>query len=48
MANPLPSEIVAKRKILMGIQDELVKEMKIDKEAVNLALDALRAAKVEF
>lgn len=48
MANPSPSEIVAKRKLLMGLQDGLVQEMKIDKEAVNLALDALRAAKVEF
>ncbi|MBK5204087.1 MAG: TRAP transporter substrate-binding protein DctP [Polaromonas sp.] len=48
IAHPSPSEIVAKRKILMRLQDDLVKEMKIDKEAINLALDALRTAKVDF
>lgn len=48
MANPSPEETVAKRKHLMSMQNDLVKEMKIDKEAVDLALEGLRAAKVEF
>jgi C4-dicarboxylate-binding protein DctP len=48
MARPSPVEIVAARKRLMAVQNDLVKEMKIDADAVQLALDELRAAKVEF
>ena len=48
MAGPSPAEIVAARKRLMAVQADLVKEMKIDADAVKLGLDELRAAKVEF
>jgi len=48
MAGPSPAEIVAARKRLMAVQNDLVKEMKIDADAVQLGLDELRAAKVEF
>ncbi len=48
MAGPSKAEIVAARKRLMAVQNDLVKEMKIDADAVQLGLDELRAAKVEF
>jgi C4-dicarboxylate-binding protein DctP len=48
MSNPTPAETLTKRKLLMGMQDDLITEMKIDKEAVDLALEGLRAAKVQF
>jgi len=48
MAGPSPAEIVAARKRLMVVQNDLVKEMKIDADAVQLGLEELRAAKVEF
>jgi len=43
-----PKEIVATRKLLMKTQDELVKDMKIDPDAVALALKELKAAGVAF
>jgi C4-dicarboxylate-binding protein DctP len=48
MARPSPAEIVAARKRLMPLQNDLVKEMKIDADAVQLGLEELRAAKVEY
>ena len=48
MAAPSPAETVAARKRLMVVQNDLVKEMKIDADAVQLGLDELRAAKVEY
>jgi TRAP-type transport system periplasmic protein len=48
MAGPSKAEIVAARKRLMAVQNDLVKEMKIDADAVQLGLEELRAAKVEF
>ena len=48
MAGPSKAEIVAARKRLMAVQNDLVKEMKIDADAVQIGLDELRAAKVEF
>lgn len=48
IVSPSKAEITAARKRLMATQAELVKEMKIDAEAVQIALDELRAAKVEF
>lgn len=48
IAGPSKAEIVAARKRLMAVQNDLVKEMKIDADAVQLGLDELRAAKVEF
>ncbi len=48
IGGPSAAEIVAARKRLMSVQADLVKEMKIDPDAVHLALDELRAAKVEF
>jgi TRAP-type C4-dicarboxylate transport system substrate-binding protein len=48
MANPSLEDTVAKRKLLMGMQNDLIKEMNIDKEAVDLALEGLRAAKVDL
>ena len=48
MAGPSPAEIVSARKRLMAVQNDLVKEMKIDVDAVQLCLDELRAAKVEL
>lgn len=43
-----PADIVAARKRLMKTQAELVKEMKIDPDAVDLALKELKAAGVKF
>jgi len=48
ITGPSKAEIVAARKRLMPLQNDLVKEMKIDADAVQIGLDELRAAKVEF
>src|SRR5512140_2534566 len=48
ITGPSKAEIVAARKRLMAVQNDLVKEMKIDADAVQIGLDELRAAKVEF
>ncbi len=48
IASPSKAEIVAARKRLMVVQNDLVKEMKIDVDAVHLGLEELRAAKVEY
>ena len=48
ITGPSKPDIVAARKRLMAVQNDLVKEMKIDADAVQLGLDELRAAKVEF
>ncbi len=48
MAGPSKAEIVAARKRLMAVQNDLVKEMKIDADAVQLGLEELRAAKIEY
>jgi TRAP-type C4-dicarboxylate transport system substrate-binding protein len=48
MAQPSPESIVQMRKRLMAIQANLVKEMKIDEDAVQVAAEELRKAKVEF
>lgn len=48
MASPAPAEIVAARKRMMPAQADLVKEMKIDADAVQLGLEELRAAGVAF
>ena len=42
------ADIIAARKLLMKSQAELVKEMKIDADAVELGLKELKAAGVEF
>jgi C4-dicarboxylate-binding protein DctP len=48
ITGPSKAEIVAARKRLMAVQNDLVKEMKIDADAVQLGLEELRAAKVEY
>lgn len=48
MAQPSPESITAMRKTLMAIQPGLVKDMKIDEDAVRIAIDELHNAKVEF
>lgn len=48
VAKPSAADVVAKRKALMGIQDDLIKQMKIDTDAVDAAKAGLRAANVEF
>jgi len=48
IATASPKEIVATRKLLMKTQAELVKDMKIDPDAVELALKELKAAGVAF
>ena len=48
IASPSKIEITAARKRLMVVQNDLVKEMKIDADAVQLGLEELRAAKVEY
>ena len=48
IVDPTKAEIAATRKHLMSTQAGLVKEMKIDADAVDLAMQELRAAKVEF
>ena len=48
MAQPSAAAAAAMRNSLMAIQDGLVKDMKIDEDAVEIAKDELRRAKVEF
>jgi hypothetical protein len=48
MAQPAPEAAVAMRKSLMALQDGLVKDMKIDVDAVDLAKEELRSAQVSF
>ena len=48
IASPSKIEITAARKRLMVVQNDLVKEMKIDADSVQLGLEELRAAKVEY
>ena len=48
IVTPNAADIVAKRKQLMAIQDDLVKQMKIDPEVVQQAKAGLTAAKVAF
>lgn len=48
IVRPSPADIAAKRKQLMAVQDDLVKQMKIDAEVVNAAKAGLTAAKVSF
>lgn len=48
IVTPSQEEIVAARKQLMGVQDDLVSEMGINSDAISLALEELRAAGVEF
>lgn len=48
MAQPSAEAAAAMRKSLMAIQDDLVKGMKIDVDAVEIAKDELRSAKVAF
>lgn len=43
-----PADIVAARRLLMKTQADLVKEMKIDPDAVELAMKELKAAGVKF
>jgi TRAP-type C4-dicarboxylate transport system substrate-binding protein len=43
-----PADIVAARKRLMATQAQLVKDMKIDADAVDLAMKELKAAGVKF
>jgi TRAP-type C4-dicarboxylate transport system substrate-binding protein len=45
---PAADDIVAKRKMLMAIQDDLVRQMKIDAEVIQAAKAGLTAAKVSF
>ncbi len=48
MAQPSPESIVKMRRALMSIQPGVIKEMKIDQEMVDIALDELHNAKVEY
>ena len=48
IVKPSAPEVAAKRKALMSIQDDLVKQMKIDPDAVQAAKAGLTAAKVSF
>ncbi len=48
IATASPKDIVATRKLLMKTQAELVKDMKIDPDAVELGLKELKAAGVAF
>jgi hypothetical protein len=48
IVKPAPADVIAKRKQLMAIQDDLVKQMKIDPEVVQQAKAGLTAAKVPF
>ena len=48
IARPSPANLVTKRKALMAIQDDLVKQMKIDADAVDAAKAGLIAAKVQL
>jgi len=48
MAQPSAESIAAMRSSLMSIQPGVIKEMKIDQDMVDIAMQELRAAKVEF
>ena len=48
IVKPAPAEVDAKRKQLMSTQDDLVKQMKIEADAVQAAKAGLTAAKVPF
>jgi TRAP-type transport system periplasmic protein len=48
IVKPAPADVTARRKQLMAVQDDLVKQMKIDPEIVKAAQAGLRAAKVDF
>ena len=48
LAKPTPAQIVEKRRVLMSTQDDLVKQLKIDKDAIDTATEGLREAKVAF
>jgi C4-dicarboxylate-binding protein DctP len=48
IVKPNPADVVARRKQLMAIQDDLVRQMKIDAEVVQQAKAGLTAAKVPF
>lgn len=48
MAQPSPEKIAAMRASLMSIQPGVIKEMKIDQDIVDIAMQELRAAKVGF
>jgi TRAP-type transport system periplasmic protein len=48
IVKPNAADVIAKRRQLMAVQDDLVKQMKIDPEVVQQAKDGLTAAKVPF
>ena len=48
ITKPAPAAVDAKRKQLMAIQDDLVKQMKIEADAIQAAKAGLTAAKVPF
>jgi TRAP-type C4-dicarboxylate transport system substrate-binding protein len=48
LAQPAPSEVLTMRKALMATQPDLIKDMKIDQDAVQVALEELRSSKVAF
>jgi len=48
MAQPSPESIAAMRSSLMSIQPGVIKEMKIDQDMADIAMDELRAAGVKF
>lgn len=48
IVKPSQADVNAKRKQLMGIQDDLIKQMKIDQDAVDAAKASLISAKVQF
>jgi len=48
MAQPSAESIAAMRSSLMSIQPGVIKEMKIDQDMVDIAMQELRAAKVKF
>lgn len=48
IVRPSAADLEAKRKMMMATQDDLVKQMKIDADAVQAAKEGLTAAKVVF
>jgi hypothetical protein len=48
LAQPAPSEVLTMRKALMATQPDLIKDMKIDQDAVQVALEEVRSSKVAF
>ncbi len=48
VAKPTPEQVAERRRALMPLQDELVKQLKIDKDALDAATAGLREAKVSF